>query len=814
MKHPFVLLPLCGLVALCVGDLAADQPQPMNREPSRRFAPPEAPVSAEEILRRALNARGGEAAAAGIQSFHCQGTADFAWGGRAAYESLAARPNQERTSFDFGGGSRYEFVCDGQTAWEARPGSAPAAKDGEKLRESLDGAAFFAWCDAPRACRSVAYVGETSFDGTRCYALKVITQSGLEQTHYYNASNYLLAGMVARVTLETGPTWCRTSFLEYRTFAGFLFPTRLRGRIEESEWVIRVNSIQVNCVDGSTFKRPAALAAVQADVPVAAPSASLSDAEIQTMLQDCIEADKLGVGLVVGLVDAQGSRVISYGKMDNATGPEVNGDTLFEIGSITKVFTRLLLHDMVGRGELNLDDPVQKYLPAAVRMPTRHGRQITLWDLTTHTSGLPREMDGPQTVERLYAFLASHKLRRDPGQEFDYSNVGMELLGHVIALKAGQDYETLVRERICRPLKMDSTAITLTPELQARRATGHAPANRSVAYIGLQALPGAGALFSTANDMLKFASATLGLTPCSLMPLMKKTNVGHNGGTFGFSTLLAFDVKQRRALVVLANCRNDNLVNHLQPLLRNQSPKPPCTVPVSAEVCDRYVGQYYVRENRLRTIRRQGDRLLLQEVGEPSCEVFPLSETNFYNPLFDCRATFVPDGNTGRARELILGDVANPRWRGMRIPGQVLEPATCPLTEADCSPRADSDLQGVWQGTLRLWYWPFVAYHLKIRAAEPAAGSFRADADSLDQGVTGEPLYVVYHRPVVEVGVVSGDGWFQGKINPAHTKVTGHWKQSGRSVRVTFRRVELPGYPKAEGRDSKEGRKPKRETRS
>ena len=113
---------------------------------------------------------------------------------------------------------------------------------------------------------------------------------------------------------------------------------------------------------------------------------------------------------------------------------------------------------------------------------------------------------------RLYAFLNSHKLRRDPGDEFEYSNVGVALLGHVIALKAGQDYETLVRERICRPLKMDSTVITMTPQLEARRATGHARTNRKAGYIGLQQIPGSGALFSTANDMLKFASARLGMT--------------------------------------------------------------------------------------------------------------------------------------------------------------------------------------------------------------------------------------------------------------------------------------------------------------
>jgi CubicO group peptidase (beta-lactamase class C family) len=750
-------------------------------------------IPVDEILRRALDARGGEAAAARIQSFHCKGTVDVALGARGDFESFAARPSQGRAIYDFGSGSRFEFCFDGQTAWKAQPGSAPEVQSGEELRESRDGAAWFAWYDDPRNYRSVAYAGETNFEGTKCHELKLITQSGREETHYYNVSNYLLAGVLEKVTVETKPVWCIMSFTEYRKFAGFRFPTRCRFRLEESEWVVRLNSVQVNCVNGSVFKMPAAPAAAKADSKAAEPPASLSDAGIKTILQDCIDGDKLGVGLVAGLVDAQGSRVISYGKLDNGSSPEVNGDTLFEIGSITKVFTRLLLHDMVARGEMNLDDPVQKYLPASVRMPTRHGRQITLWDLTTHTSGLPRDMDGPLTVKHLYAFLSSYKLRRDPGEQWEYSNVGMMLLGHVIALKAGQDYETLVRERICRPLKMDSTVITLTPELRARRATGHAPANRPADYIGLQALPGAGALFSTANDMLKFASARLGLTPCPLTPLMKKTDGGHNGGTFGFSTMLAFDPKQRRALVVLSNCRdNDGLVEHLRPLLKNQSPKPPRTTPVSAGVLDRYVGQYHAREDRVRTVRREGDRLLLQEWGKPGCELFPQSETNFYNHLFDCRATFVCDDNTGRARELIVGG-----WRGERIAGQILPPSTSPLSEADCPPRKDSDLQGVWKATLRPWYWPFVALHLEVRVAEPSAGAFRAEADCPEQGAKGLPLGIVYNRPTVEAVILSGNSLFQGKVNPAHTKVAGHWKQDGHSVRVTFRRVGPSPAPRA-----------------
>jgi serine-type D-Ala-D-Ala carboxypeptidase/endopeptidase len=171
-------------------------------------------------------------------------------------------------------------------------------------------------------------------------------------------------------------------------------------------------------------------------------------------------------GVVVGIVDEHGSTIVSYGKLGNGTDQNVDGDTLFEIGSITKTFTVLLLQDMVARGQMNLDDPVAKYLPAAAKVPSHGGKQITLMDLATHMSGLPRDdtyfvgkewsdkVMAAYTMDHMYEFLSKHQLRRDPGLEFEYSNVGMALLAHAIALKAGTNYESLVMERICRPLQM------------------------------------------------------------------------------------------------------------------------------------------------------------------------------------------------------------------------------------------------------------------------------------------------------------------------------------------------------------------------
>ena len=162
---------------------------------------------------------------------------------------------------------------------------------------------------------------------------------------------------------------------------------------------------------------------------------------------------------MVGVIEPQGRRVVAYGSLNQGDPRPLNGDTIFEIGSVTKVFTSLLLADMVQRGEVALADPVAKYLPADVKVPERGGRVITLVDLSTHTSGLPRMPSNfhpkdpanpyaDYTVEQLYQFLSSYQLTRDIGSQFEYSNLGGGLLGQALARRAGMDYEALVRSRI------------------------------------------------------------------------------------------------------------------------------------------------------------------------------------------------------------------------------------------------------------------------------------------------------------------------------------------------------------------------------
>ncbi len=189
-------------------------------------------------------------------------------------------------------------------------------------------------------------------------------------------------------------------------------------------------------------------------------------------------------GLVVGVIHGDRRGVFGFGQLARDD-PSTPGDaTIFEIGSITKVFTAILLADMAARGEVALDDPIRKHLPDSVHVPRYGEHEITLEHLATPTSGLPclpanlnpKDMANPYadySVEDPYKFLSEFRLTRDVGAAYEYSNVSVGLLGHILGLVAGRPFEDLVIERICRPLGMDDTRIVLDPGRAGRLAHGH-----------------------------------------------------------------------------------------------------------------------------------------------------------------------------------------------------------------------------------------------------------------------------------------------------------------------------------------------------
>lgn len=231
------------------------------------------------------------------------------------------------------------------------------------------------------------------------------------------------------------------------------------------------------------------------------------------------------LGLAVGVVCGGENLLIGYGRQSKERDTAPDPSSLFEIGSITKVFTANVLASLVERDEVALDDPVQKYLPPQVTMPTRNGSQITLRHLATHTSGLPRlptnlmetvkDEGNPYalyTVDDLYRFLSGYRLRRDIGARYEYSNLGAGLLGHALGLAAGRSYEELVVERVCNLLDLNDTRITLTDDQTSRLVPGHSEEGEVVPHWDTPTLPGAGALRSSSRDMHAYLLANLDKT--------------------------------------------------------------------------------------------------------------------------------------------------------------------------------------------------------------------------------------------------------------------------------------------------------------
>lgn len=421
-----------------------------------------------------------------------------------------------------------------------------------------------------------------------------------------------------------------------------------------------------------------------------------TDAELKTILRERIDTAHAGVGIVVGIIDEQGVRIVSHGTLSRTDSTPVDGDTIFEIGSVTKVFTTELLADMVVKGEVKLDDPVAKYLPASVKIPERNGRQITLLDLAAQQSGLPRLPDNlapadgtnpyaDYTVEQMYRFLSGHTLTRDIGAKYEYSNLGMGLLGHVLTLKAGKSYEALVIERICTPLGMKDTSIVLSTEAKKKLATGHSKMGQPASNWDLPTLAGAGALRSSVNDMLKFVSANLKLDNASLKTAFELahtarrdagsgTKIGlgwhittrygseiiwHNGGTGGYRSFIGFDKKSQRGVVVLTNSENDSDdigLHLLQPkyaLAKPAAIKVRQAVPVKAELLTKYVGLYQLNPTFFFSIRREKDHLQVQLTGQSYLNLFPESETKFFCEVVDAQISFQTDA-TGKTKSLTL----------------------------------------------------------------------------------------------------------------------------------------------------------------
>ncbi|MEU4584185.1 serine hydrolase domain-containing protein [Kitasatospora aureofaciens] len=309
------------------------------------------------------------------------------------------------------------------------------------------------------------------------------------------------------------------------------------------------------------------------------------------------------VGVVVAGLAGGALEIHGAGRMGPGGGVP-GAHTLFDIGSVTKVFTSLVLARLALDGAVGLDEPLAEVLHGPAAVPVRNGRPITLRHLATHTSGLPRLPRGMAlrallrpnqpdpyahcTTERILSGLARTRLHSAPGRSFRYSNLGAGLLGMALAHRAGTGYDELVAREVCAPLGLADTCLRPGTEQSERLARGHAPGGRPVPSWDLAALPGMGGLRSTAADLAVLLRAQLAaerepdapLAPAILLTRETRHRVNpfawahlgwlghrlhaqqgrhlqlwHNGGTGGFSSFVAFDPEKQVGVVVLANTR-------------------------------------------------------------------------------------------------------------------------------------------------------------------------------------------------------------------------------------------------------------------
>jgi D-alanyl-D-alanine-carboxypeptidase/D-alanyl-D-alanine-endopeptidase len=326
------------------------------------------------------------------------------------------------------------------------------------------------------------------------------------------------------------------------------------------------------------------------------------------------------VGIVVGLVDRDGYMVYGYGSTTMNGTKVPDADTVFEIGSVTKTFTGLLLADGEERGIVNLSAPISQYLPPGSMAPTRNGRAITLTDLATHTSGLPGVPDyffdidmnatfaeqireamflyNTSPPEKAYGWLSNYTLTRDIGARWEYSNIGTALAGDIIGRANGKGYGGALRDRILVPLGMDRTGIAPTDAMRSNMATGYrayAPVRDEAVFIQFNDFwAGTGGIRSTGRDMVTYLGANAGLFPSPLDRAMtdsrrprilrseepvemyealfwdviltsKGTIVCMKGGeTNGYQASVVFVRDEKIGVVVLANTAYINTPTHVQ----------------------------------------------------------------------------------------------------------------------------------------------------------------------------------------------------------------------------------------------------------
>ena len=362
-------------------------------------------------------------------------------------------------------------------------------------------------------------------------------------------------------------------------------------------------------------------------------------------------------------------------------------DVKFRLGSITKQFTAACILLLEERGKLDVNDPVKKYMPDA---PAAWDK-ITLFNLLTHTSGIPSFTGFPAyrsiepfetTPEKLVATFRDKPLEFQPGEKWNYSNSGYVLLGYLIEKISGQPYAQFLQENVLTPLGMKDSGYDSNAAIIPKRASGYTPTPKGVentGFINMSVPFSAGALYSTTEDLLRWEQGLFGGKVLSAAELQKMTTpfkndyafglmvneqkgrkvIAHGGGIEGFNTSLAYYPEDKLTVIVLANL-NGNAPNEITSQLADTMHGLPVRLPserkeieLSPDALSRYVGTYAFPNgtNMLVTVK---DKQLYTKLGpQPSIPIYPESEKMFFTKVVNAELEFVTD-RSGAVTALIL----------------------------------------------------------------------------------------------------------------------------------------------------------------
>ena len=319
----------------------------------------------------------------------------------------------------------------------------------------------------------------------------------------------------------------------------------------------------------------------------------INEKSIVDDIAKAITSRKKIAGIVIGTYLNGEEKTYAFGYNSIKDKTPVKENMIFEIGSITKTFTAAILLQLEAEGKLNVDDPIQKYLPENVKIPTFPGddTQITFKHIASHTSGLPKmptnlakytkDPANPYAnypVEGIYEFINSYKLTRKPGETYEYSNIAVGLLGNILVKIDGKEsYEEMIQERIFKPLGMNSSTTLISKVNKDLLAVPHSGGHKTSNLID-ESMAAAGAIKTDAKDMLKYIKALIENTHPKILPekmftelhLWKKdsalcffwgksvdpngiTIYGHAGGTLGYTADLRFDKENKAGVIILSN---------------------------------------------------------------------------------------------------------------------------------------------------------------------------------------------------------------------------------------------------------------------